>query len=36
MCWFFHMTPTELDGLDDDQLAAFREFMVIQARKVAG
>lgn len=36
MCWFFHMTPAELDALDDDQLAAFREFMKIQARKVGG
>lgn len=27
MCFFWHMTPGELDELDDDQLAAFREFM---------
>jgi hypothetical protein len=33
MCWYFHMTPKELDELDDDQLAAFREFIRINTPK---
>jgi hypothetical protein len=33
MCWFFHMTPSEWESLDDDQQAAFREFVRIQTRK---
>jgi hypothetical protein len=30
------MTPMELDALGDDQLAAFREFMTLQARANRG
>ena len=36
MCFYWHMTPTELDALGDDQLAAFREFMQLQARNSRG
>jgi hypothetical protein len=35
MCYFWHYTPAELDALDDDTIAAFKEFMQLQARQQA-
>ena len=30
MCRYWRMTPDEIDALDDDTYAAFREFMELE------
>jgi len=36
MAYFWRMTPTELEALDDQTYLSFREFMVTQSKRRAG
>ena len=34
MCHYWHMTPDEVDALDDDMYSAMREYMDLEAREI--